>query len=57
MINNSLRTLQIDLTGLEIEDIEVFLQEGSKGMPDFAASTGRNCVEAGSSSCSSENEV
>ena len=35
-----LSKLEIDLGGLEIEDIEVFAQEGSRAMPEFAASTG-----------------
>ena len=47
-MNNELR---IDLGDLELEDIEVFLQEGSRGMPDFAASTGTNCTAAGACSC------
>ena len=43
--------LRIDLGDLETEDIEVFLQEGSRGMPDFAASTGSNCTAANACSC------
>ena len=43
--------LKIDLSDLELEDIEIFLQEGSRGMPDFAASTGTNCTAAGACSC------
>lgn len=43
--------LKIDLNDLELEDIEVFLQEGSRGMPDFAASSGTNCCVAGACSC------
>ena len=42
--NDDLSSLKLDLSGLELEDIEVFLQEGSRGMPDFAASTGTNVV-------------
>jgi hypothetical protein len=30
----------VDLSGLEIEELEVLMQEGSRGMPDFAASCG-----------------
>ena len=36
----NLSPLEIDLAGLEIEDVEVFTQDGSRAMPDFAASTG-----------------
>ena len=43
--------LKIDLSDLELEDIEVFLQEGSRAMPDFAASTGTNCSAQGACSC------
>ena len=49
--NDDLSSLKLDLSGLELEDIEVFLQEGSRGMPDFAASTGTNCNAAGACSC------
>jgi hypothetical protein len=48
---NDLSTLKIDLSGLELDDIEVFLQEGSRGMPDFAASCGTNCCVANACSC------
>jgi hypothetical protein len=43
--------LKIDLSDLELEDIEVFVQEGSRGIPDFAASTGSFCCVAGACSC------
>ena len=52
--NNLENRLEIDLDGLEIEDFEVFFQEGSLGMPVFAASTagsGANC--SAPNSCSS----
>ena len=39
---NSVSVLEIDLGGLEIEEVEVFAQEGSRAMPEFAASTGCN---------------
>lgn len=35
--------IQIDLSGIEIEDVELFLQEGSRGMPEFAASCSGIC--------------
>ena len=35
--------LHIDLDQIEIEDIEVFLQEGSRGTPEFAASCNAIC--------------
>ncbi|HEX8432165.1 MAG TPA: hypothetical protein VF625_12835 [Longimicrobium sp.] len=43
--------LDLDLDGLDLEEIEVFVQEGSRGMPEFSASCGGTCVESGSSSC------
>jgi hypothetical protein len=42
--------LTIDLSGIEIEDIEVFMQGGSRGIPDFAASSGK-CCNCCSTSC------
>ena len=38
--SKNLSALEIDLAGIEIEDVEVFTQDGSRAMPDFAASTG-----------------
>ena len=35
--------LELDLKGLEIEEIEVFLQEGSKGAPALGASCSTIC--------------
>ncbi|HEU4389213.1 MAG TPA: hypothetical protein VFV34_15530 [Blastocatellia bacterium] len=34
----TLNSLSIDLSGLEIEELEVFSREGSKALPEFAAS-------------------
>jgi hypothetical protein len=42
--------LELDLTGLEIEEVEVFMQEGSRGTPEFAASSG-NTGNSGTNSC------
>ena len=46
-------TFQIDLSDLEIEDIEVLMQEGGRGMPEFAASTCKVC-DCGTCSCTQE---
>jgi hypothetical protein len=35
--------LEIDLSDLEIGEIETFLQDGSKGVPDLAASCSTIC--------------
>ncbi len=35
--------LEVDLSGLEIGEIETFLQEGSKGLPEMAASCSTVC--------------
>ena len=43
--------LEIDLNGLQIEDVEVFFQEAGKGMPAFAASSGTNCSAPCACSC------
>ncbi len=38
-----LEPLRIDLSGLEIGEIETFLQDGSKGLPELAASCSGIC--------------
>ena len=43
MTSDSIEPVQIDLSGIEVEDIELFLQEGSRGMPEFAASCSTIC--------------
>jgi len=42
--------LELDLTGLNIEEVEVFMQEGSRGTAEFAASSG-NTGNTGMNSC------
>jgi hypothetical protein len=51
MTNETLSPLEINLDGLDLEDVEVFSQEGSKGMPAFAASSGFICLPGSSCSC------
>jgi hypothetical protein len=51
VISHMNEELKLDLNDLELEDIEVFVQQGSRGMPDFAASTGTNCNAPGACSC------
>ena len=41
---------EIDLRDLHVEDIEVLVQEGSQGMPEFAASSCDTC-NCGTCSC------
>jgi len=43
--------LFIDLTDIAVEDVEILAQEGSRGMAEFAASSGTNCSVAGACSC------
>ena len=44
----------IDLSDLKLEDVELLSQEGARGIPAFAASTGTcNC---GMCSCSQEKD-
>jgi len=33
------KPIEIDLSGINLEEIEVFLQDGSRGVPEFVAST------------------
>lgn len=47
------KTLAIDLSGIDIQDIEVFLQEGTRGDADFAASSSCNCGSCGTTICKS----
>ena len=47
---------QIDLSDLHIEDIEVLMQEGGRGMPEFAASSCTTCG-GGTCSCSSSSDT
>lgn len=47
--NNDL--LNIDLSDLQIEDVDLYLEEGSRGIGDFAASCG-NIKDCGINSCS-----
>jgi len=58
-MNNLAKTnpLEIDLSGIEIEDIEVFFQEGSMGIPIFAASSATcgSCCAKDACSSSVEN--
>jgi len=54
---NSVSGLEIDLGGLEIEEVEVFAQEGSRAMPEFAASTGCNSWVCNFNICSCGGEV
>ena len=42
--------LNIDLQDLNVEDVEILSQEGSKGTPDFATSTGSS-GSSGTNSC------
>jgi len=46
MLEEKLGSLEIDLSGLEIGEIETFLQEGSKGMPELGASCSTICGQA-----------
>ena len=49
MDNNNDR-LFIDLTDINIEEVEVLAQEGSRGLAELAASTG-TCNGCGTCSC------
>lgn len=44
--------LWIDLSDIELEDVEILSQEGGRGIPEFAASSGGECCAMGACSCS-----
>lgn len=49
--------LRVDLSDIELEDLEVLAQDGARGIPEFAASTGctsTNCGNTAGTSCSVE---
>src|SRR5262245_6389720 len=49
--------LRVDLSDIELEDIEVLAQEGAQAMPEFAASTSNCCGGCtGGTSCSASEE-
>ena len=41
----------IDVSDLDIQEIEVLAQQGGRGMPEFAASTGKICEAGSTCSC------
>lgn len=47
----AIEALHIDLSDLDIDDVEMLMQAGGRGMPDFAASTGEICKAACACSC------
>lgn len=44
--------LWIDLSDIQLEDVEILSQEGGRGIPEFAASSGGTCCAMGACSCS-----
>lgn len=49
--------LMIDLSDLEIEDVELLALEGRRGMPEFAASCCTGCTcNSGGCSCTQEKQ-
>ena len=55
MSKETLGLLDIDLSDLAVEDVELFLEEGSRGISDFGASCGTTTCggNCGTNSCSS----
>jgi hypothetical protein len=47
--------LFIDLTDIAVEEVEILAQEGSRGLAEFAASSG-DCSSTGTCSCSTDIE-
>lgn len=48
--------LLVDLSDLATDEVEVLAQQGGRGMPEFAASTG-NCGSTGTCSCTVEEPI
>jgi hypothetical protein len=46
----NIESLSIDLSDRQIEEIQLFLSEGSRGISDFGASCG-NIIHCGTNSC------
>jgi hypothetical protein len=55
-IMENTRELFIDLSDLEFEDVEVLVQEGGRGIPEFAASSCQTCG-CGTCSCSQDGSI
>ena len=53
-MTTTLDALYIDLSDLDIADVEVLAQEGGRGMPEFAASCGTYCCAANACSCTTK---
>ena len=52
----TINAFQIDLSDLVIEDVEVLMQAGGRGMPEFAASSCEHC-SSGTCSCKQDAEL
>ena len=46
----------IDLSGIELGDVEVLNQEGARAIPEFAASSCENC-SCGNCSCGGDETI
>lgn len=54
MSKENTELLDIDLSDLAIEDVDLFLEEGSRGLSDFGASCSPgNCGSCSTNSCGS----
>jgi hypothetical protein len=42
---------KLNLAGLNLNDVEVFLQQGTRGTAEFAASSGSSATNSGINSC------
>jgi hypothetical protein len=47
MSKENIEFLNIDLSDLAVEDVELFLEEGSRGLSDFGASCGTTTCGSG----------
>jgi len=56
------KPIEIDLSGIDLEEIEVFMQDGSRGTPEFVASTsscatGDDIIPVKCQSCKMASEI
>lgn len=52
MTKDTRDNLFIDLNDIDLAEVEILTQEGSRGIEHFAASTGTNCDANNACSCS-----
>jgi hypothetical protein len=54
-MKTELNAINVNLSNLHLDDVEVLFEHGGQGMPSFAASSGKYCNAPGA--CSSSADV